>query len=630
MSKKIALLGQPNSGKSTVFNALTGSRQHVGNWPGKTVEKKDGTYTFNGETYTVSDLPGSYGLTGNSDEEVITTDFIRSGQADLTVVLVDASQLERSMFMLAEFAALKAPAILLLNMMDVAKAQHKEINADVLSGHLGIPVLPFVAADGKGYEKLKKLIAEELRQPHMLSSVPQLSQAAPAAAAGSSSGPKDAAALLAENNAKYAWITDMLKGVTKTADPDYKLSKFDKLITKPVLGKIISILIILLAFVVAMIVFIPFSIIGKCIPMFLSGPIDSLLAGLHVNSWLASIFSVMIPNVIYFAIAMAGFVFGVNVVFGYLEEVGFIARAAYQFDGLLSKLGLQGKAICPILMGFGCTIGGSSATRVMDNWGQRMLAMAVVWAVPCSAIWAVIPVVGSMFFPGGTVLIICLVILLYMFFIMWLVSKIFAKKLIPDSGRGGMIMELPPYHKPHWKHIFKEAFYKAWDIFKRALRTVTLISLIFYALSFSPSGSVADSLLYRIGTAIEPVTRIFGLGWQTFLAFLSGAFAKEAVLGVLNAAFVGQNSLLVATFNSKFLTVDAGPLTAAITSAISPAEALAFMFASTFNIPCVMALGTTYRESHSLKWTAKIAGFYVGSALILSCIVYHVASLFLH
>ncbi len=626
MSKKIALLGQPNSGKSTVFNALTGSRQHVGNWPGKTVEKKDGTYTWQGEAYTVSDLPGSYGLTGNSDEEIITTNFIRSRQADLTVVLVDASQLERSMFMLAEFSVLKAPAILLLNMMDIAKSQNKEINAELLADHLGIPVLPFVAADGKEYEKLKTLIAKEISQPHMLSSAPAIAQYS---SAGSSEA-RDAAALLAENEAKYAWISEMLQGVTKTADPDYKLSKFDRLVTRPVLGKVITILIILLAFVVAMIVFIPFSIIGKCIPMFLSGPIDAFLTGMNVNSWLVSIFSIMLPNVLYFALAMAGFVFGVNVVFGYLEEVGFIARAAYQFDGVLSKLGLQGKAICPILMGFGCTIGGSSATRVMDNWGQRMLAMAVVWAVPCSAIWAVIPVVGSMFFPGGTVLLICLLIIAYMFFVMWLVSKIFAKKLIPESAQGGMIMELPPYHKAHWKHIFKEAFFKGWDIFKRALRTVTLISLIFWALSFSSTGNVADSLLYKIGTAIEPVTRIFGLGWQTFLAFLSGAFAKEAVLGVLNAAFVGQNSLVSATFNSKFLTVDAAPLAAAITSAISPAEALAFMFASTFNIPCVMALGTTYRESHSLKWTALIAGFYVGSALILSFIVYHIAVLFLH
>ena len=157
MKTRIALLGQPNSGKSTVYSALTGSRQHVGNWPGKTVEKNDVFYTNKGTKYTVTDLPGSYGLSGNSDEETITADFIKSGQADLVCILVDASQLERSMFMVAEFAALDKPAVLLLNMMDVAKAQKKEIDVKLLQKRLGTPVHPFTAADGKGYGELRAL-----------------------------------------------------------------------------------------------------------------------------------------------------------------------------------------------------------------------------------------------------------------------------------------------------------------------------------------------------------------------------------------------------------------------------------------------------------------------------------------
>ena len=159
---------------------------------------------------------------------------------------------------------------------------------------------------------------------------------------------------------------------------------------------------------------------------------------------------------------------------------------------------------------------------------------------------------------------------------------------------------------------------------------MTLISLLFWALSYSGSGSVADSLLYKVGTVIEPVTRIFGLGWRTFMGFLSSAFAKEAVLGVLNAVFVGEGTVLDATFRSAFdVTTDNAVLGQAMTGIVSKAEALAFMCACTFNIPCVMALSTTYRESHSLKWTARIAAFYVCGALIHSCIVYHIAVLFL-
>ena len=615
MKNAIALLGQPNSGKSTVYNALTGSRQHVGNWPGKTVEKNDGFYTYNGARYTVTDLPGSYGLSGNSDEEIITADFIKADQADLVCILVDASQLERSMYMVAEFAQLNKPAVLLLNMMDVAKAQKKEIDHKLLERRLGIPVLPFTAAESKGYDELKALLAKELEDPHKLTSIPEIP-------AGGD--------VQAESEAKYRWIQSMLAGVTHSEQKHFELSKRDKRLLSPIRGKFACFGTILVGFLAAMIICFPLMGIGSMIPQLLNKPIANLLNGWNVHPWLVSIFSIILPNTLYFCIAMSGFVFGVNLVFGYLEEIGFLARAAYQFDSLLSGLGLQGKAICPILMGFGCTIGGTCGTRVMDNWGQRMLTMAVVWAVPCASIWTIIPVISSMFFTPWQTMLVILGILLYMVLLMTIVSKVFGRTLVSESSRSGMIMELPPYHKPHWKHILKEAFLKAWDIFKRALRTVTLISLLFWAFSYSASGNVADSLLYKVGTAIEPVTRIFGLGWRTFMGFLSSAFAKEAVLGVLNAVFVGEGTVLDATFRSAFnVATDNAVLGQAMSNVVSKAEALAFMCACTFNIPCVMALSTTYRESHSLKWTARVAAFYVCGALILACIVYHIAALFL-
>lgn len=612
---RIALLGQPNSGKSTVFNALTLSRQHVGNWPGKTVEKKDGSYTWKNVEYTLTDLPGSYSLSGNSDEEIITENYIKNGEADLVCVLVDASQLERSMYMLAEFAALDTPAVLLLNMMDVADLQGKKIDADKLSKNLGIPVLPFTAAEDKDYDKLKDLFVKELADPHKLSSVPEKAD------------DKDVKEAV---NAKYVWIEKMLNGVTENNDRHYVLHKWDKILLSPVKGKIVCIAIVFLGFLMAMMICIPFMGIGSMLPGLLNKPIADFLNSFNVHPWLVSIFSLLIPNTLYFALSMAAFVFGVNIVFGFLEEVGFLARTAYQFDNVLSKLGLQGKAVAPMLMGLGCTIGGASGTRVMDNWGQKMLAMAIVWAVPCGSIWSVAPVVSSMFFPAWGTILVCIGIMAYVFFMMWVVSKVFGNTLAPIESRTGMIMELPPYHKAHWKHIIKEAFYKAFDIFKRALRTVLLISLIFWVFSYTSTGNVEDSLLYKVGTVIEPVTRIFGLGWRTFVAFLSSAFAKEAVLGVLNALFVGQGNVMDITFNANKAAVDTSLLAASMTSVVSKPEALAFIFACTFNIPCVMALFTTYRESHSFKWTARVALFYIGTALLLSFVVYHVSSLVLH
>ncbi|MCR4885242.1 MAG: ferrous iron transport protein B [Clostridiales bacterium] len=630
MKNRIALLGQPNSGKSTVFNALTGSRQHVGNWPGKTVEKNDGEYKWQGKRYVVTDLPGSYGLTGNSDEELITTGFIREKQADLVCILVDASQLERSMFMVAEFAQLDTPAVLLLNMMDVAKTQGKEIDTKLLEKRLGIPVLPFVAAESTGYEELRKLFAKELERPHMLCSAPELPGKGGAGSSKAAASSASAGSVQAESEAKFKWISSMLEGVTHSEKKHFQLSKRDQRLLSPVKGKFLCFGIVLLGFLAAMIICMPLMGVGAMIPYLLNKPITNLLNSWNVHPWLVSIFSILIPNTLYFCVAMSGFIFGVNFVFGYLEEIGFLARAAYQFDNLLSGLGLQGKAVCPILMGFGCTMGGASGTRVMDSWGQRMLTMAVVWAVPCASIWTIVPVIGSMFFNPWQTMLIVVGILLYVIILMVIVSKVFGRKLLPANRRSGMIMELPPYHKPHWKHIAKEALMKAFDLFKRALRTVTLISLLFWIFSYSNTGDVADSLLYKVGTTIEPVTRLFGLGWRTFMGFLSSAFAKEAVLGVLNAVFVGSGTILDATFRSAFAAAtDNAVLSQAMTETISKAEALAFICACTFNIPCVMALSTTYRESHSLKWTARIAAFYVCGALILSCIVYHIAVLFI-
>ena len=432
----IALLGQPNSGKSTVFNQLTGSRQHVGNWPGKTVEKKDGTYSYNNAKYTLVDLPGSYGLSGNSDEEIITERFIKGGEADLVCVLVDASQLERSMYMLADFAAMDVPAILILNMMDVAVGQGKKINDKLLAERLGIPVLPFTAADGKGFDGLKALIERELGSPHRLVTAPEIDT-------------KDSSALSA-GNAKYAWISSILEGVTTSSyGDDYRLSGLDKVLLKPFWGKVVTVGVILVGFLCAMLIMSPFMGVAGMLPKALGKPIADILTAIHIHPWLVSIFSLLIPNTIYFCISMAAFVFGVNIVFGFLEEIGFLARAAYQFDGALSKLGLQGKAVAPILMGMGCTIGGACGTRVMDNWGQKMLTMMVVWAVPCASIWSVIPVISGMFFPVWGTALVCVGIIAYIFVLMFIVSRVFGNRLVPEESRSGMIMELPPYHKAH-------------------------------------------------------------------------------------------------------------------------------------------------------------------------------------
>jgi ferrous iron transport protein B len=602
--KVIALLGQPNSGKSSLFNILTGSRQHVGNWPGKTVEQKEGEFTYQGEKYLVADLPGSYSLSANSDEEVITRDYINSGKADMVCILADASQLQRSLYMLADFAGCKVPAMLLLNMMDVAGEQGIKIDTDRISEKLGIPVLPFVAVEKKSYDDFYEIMEQVLKNKPMLK-----------------------ASKMNDAEEKFCWIDELLSdAVERKEQSGERLSKFDRLATSKRWGKWIAFGILFVIFVVAMLLSgIVCSIVNVCCTA-LAGVLRTGMTAIHVHTALISLVCDVLVNVLYFASMMASFVLGITLGFNLLEQTGYLARISFVFDGTMSGLGLQGKAVMPFFMGLGCTIAGTTGTRVIDNWGQKILTIAMAWAVPCAATWSIVPALAVTFFGtvGGTAVVIG--ILAFMVAIMALVNLVFGKKLSPADSKVGMIMELPPYHKPRWKSLFGMTFSRTLEIFFRALRMITLVSIVFFLLSFSTTGNPADSLIYKIGILIEPVTKFFGLGWQAFMAFIASMISKESLLGVLNTLYSGGSDIVASTFGAKAAGANTG-IAAILAENISKAEALAFLFAITFNMPCVSALASTAKEAHSVKWTAKIALFYTAVSLCISCIVYHIGLL---
>lgn len=665
--RKIALLGQPNSGKSTVFNTLTGAHQHVGNWPGKTVEKVEGEFTRNGVKYLVADLPGTYSLSANSDEEIVTRDYIASGGAELTCILADASQLERSLFMLADYAGINTPAMLVLTMTDVSKAQGKSVDAEKLSQKLGIPVVSMVAPDKKSYGSFYQALEESMKAPKRLSAnaltalyesggqkaayekalslVPAdgIDQYSPAWLAAkllegdsvvahkvSAVSDKEAVkAFLAGNpdgslytsDCKFAWIENILSGVvTKTKKDSQLLTRFDRAAISKRCGKAIAIGIVLLGIILSMVVAAPIMTVGGQIPTLLYPLVESI----GLPAWLTSFINGTIVTALGWVFSMAGFVFGINLVFGLLEEVGYMARVSYVFDNTMNKLGLQGKSIMPMLVSFGCTIGGAAGTRVIDSYGQRILTIALAWAVPCGATFAVIPALASSIFGGMGAIGVMLLIFAIMFLHIMITAKIFGRKLSPVEDRTGLIMELPPYHKPRWGSLLRTTVVRAWDVFKKAFVVVVVVAAVFWALTYSGSGDMTGSVLYKFGKAIEPVTKFFGMGWQTFLAFVSSMISKEAMLGVTSVLFTGAGSIWEATATGA-ADANIGQIIAA---SISKPEALAFILAVNFNVPCLMALNATLHETHSAKWTVRIALYYIATALIISCLTYHIAGLF--
>lgn len=600
----IALLGQPNSGKSTVFNMMTGSHQHVGNWPGKTVDQKEGECKWNGRRMILADLPGSYSLSAGSDEEIITRDYIASGNADLVLVMADASQLKRSLYMLADFAGMKVPAVLVLNMMDVAKTHGITINTKLLSEKLGIPVVSMSAIQKKDYRSLYETIEDSLARK------PLITVSAPSSA-----------------KEKLAFIDALLDGVltaSKTAGSAF--TSFDKKALSPVKGKLMAFGIILIIFLLAMVFAGVISGIGSAVLTPLAGVLRSAMGSIGVSQLIISLVCDVLVNVLYFALMMASFVLGITLGFNLMEETGYLARISFLFDHTMSKVGLQGKTIMPFFMGLGCTIAGTTGTRVVDNWGQRVLAIAMSWAVPCAATLSVVPTIAIALFGSVGGFLVVVSIFLFMFLMMWIVYKIFGNSLSPKEERVGLIMELPPYHKPNVRNVLYVTFQRTLDIFLRALRVISIVSVVFFILTYGFGGDPESSILYRIGVVIEPVTRFFGLKWEAFLAFCASAISKESLLGVLNTLYGAGGSLVSSTFGAKASGSALG-ISEILSANFTKAEGLAFIFAISFNMPCVSALAATARETHSVKWTAKIGAFYTAIALLIACIVYHVGLL---
>ena len=664
----IALLGQPNSGKSTLFNALTGMKQHVGNWPGKTVEKKEGNFEHGGRKYLVADLPGTYSLSANSDEEMITRDYIASGKADVVCILADSSQLERSLYMLADYAGITVPCFLVLNMSDVAKEQGKFVDAKELEKKLGIPVVSFSAPDTKSYDVFYKTLERAVSEKTVLNPedleklysrieaydrikalipdnvIPGYSKTwlatkaieadAPVIArirtalAGESVKALDEALSMVDKGVvltgecKFEWIDELLAGTVKNQESKVSLGKFDRLITHHIWGKPVVVLIIIFGLIASFIPALPLMGVGQLIAA-IPDPLNEAMLSAGCPAFIAALICDVLLRSVSFIVQMLGFVFGVTLVFGLLEEIGVMARISYVFDNTMARFGLQGKSVMPFLISFGCTMGGAAGTRVIDNWGQKVLTIALAWAVPCGAAWAVIPMLSTLFFGAWMPVIIC-VILLVMILHMWITARIFGGKLVKTEDRYGMIMELPPYHKPKWGALLRYVFGRTKDTFIRALKVVLIVALAFWLLSYTSSGDITASILYKVGHFIEPVTRFFGMGWQTFMAFIASSLGKEGALGVLSTIFTGSGTISVGSVVSGAAAENINEL---LVANVPKPEALALVFAMTFNMPCIVALAATYQETHSAKWTARIALYYTGMALVIAGIAYRIGLL---
>ena len=663
----VGLAGNPNVGKTTVFNQLTGMRQHVGNWPGKTVERAEGHFKHGSYDYDVIDLPGNYALSAHSMEEIVSRDFIVDDESDVIVNVVDAANLERNLYLTVQMMELGANLVIALNMNDFAKKKEHIIDIDLMSELLGVPVVEINAKTKDGFEELLATVERQSRKPidsseklsygndikgHLMDlqsvieldnnlldvpsvwtavkllerdtivieKVQQSSKSSQIFAEVDKvskhlydvykEGPEEVIA-----NARYAFIDGLIgEAVQKPAvEKETMTDKIDKIVTNRLLAPFIFIIIMWVMFQLTFTIGAPFQdMIDEAF-----GALGEFVAGFIANEYLSSFICDGIIGGVGGVLTFLPIIILMFLFLSILEDCGYLARAAFTLDKLMHKIvGLHGKAFIPMILGFGCGVPAIMATRTMENEGDRMLAMMLVPFMSCTArlpIYAIF--IGAFFAENqGTVL---LAIYLLGIVVALIVAAILKRTMFKGLSTP-FVMELPTYKIPSVKGILLHTWEKVKGFLRKAGTIILACSIVLWALSIFPLGveyGSADSLLGMIGSVISPIFAPLGFGtWQAAVAIIAGLAAKEVV---------------VATFGTLagMEEDDEEGITSLVHDTFTPLSAFSFMAFTLLYTPCFAAIGAIKQETNSYKWALTMCGITLVTAYVVSFLIYNVGLL---